>query len=85
MHLFFLTILYYRREYLFRAYGGGPVISFYIPVGMKTEELKSKVWLEHIIITQMPTVVSKWVSEWVCVSQWVCEFVSLWVCEFVSV
>ena len=46
------------REYLFRGYGGGPVIGFYIPVGMSESELKGKLWLEHIVITQVPIVVS---------------------------
>jgi len=49
--------IYVNREYLFRGYGGGPVLSFYIPVGMKTDELKAKLWLEHVVLTQIPTVV----------------------------
>jgi len=44
-------------EFLFRAYGGGPVIGFYIPLGLKQADLKSKTWMEHIVIAQIPTVV----------------------------
>ena len=42
---------------MFRAYGGGPVIGFYDPLGLKEAELKSKLWMEHIISAHIPTVV----------------------------